>query len=160
MFSAKTSDKTMMPAMPAASRSNGQTAMPSLISQFLSVTGDLASDGDVQVDGVVDGNVKTASLTIGESGSIKGAVSAENVRVAGTLDGQIRARTVTLTRTARVRGDIWHESLAIEAGAQFEGTCRRLDEAGARAEPLPSLGRSSEEGDGAYARSAGAALSD
>lgn len=160
MFSAKTSDKPMMPAMPAASRSNGQTAMPSLISQFLSVTGDLASDGDVQVDGVVDGNVKTASLTIGESGSIKGAVTAENVQVAGTLDGQIRARMVTLTRTARVRGDIWHESLAIEAGAQFEGTCRRLDEAGARAEPLPSRGRSNEEGDGAYARSAGAALSD
>lgn len=160
MFSAKTSDKAVTPAAPAIPRSSGKTAMPSLISQYLSVMGDLASEGDVQVDGVVEGNVKTATLTIGESGSIKGGVVAEVVHVAGTLVGQIRARTVALTRTARVKGDIWHDSLAIEAGAQFEGSCRRLDTTEAQAEAMPSLGSADDKGGGAFARSAHAALTD
>lgn len=160
MFSAKTNDKAAAPTISAApSLSNGKTAMPSLINQYLTVTGDLTSDGDVQVDGVVKGNVRTAGLTVGESGSIKGDVNGERVHVAGILDGEIRARTVSLARTARVTGDIWHESLAIEAGAQFEGTCRRLNNVAARAETMPSLARSGDHGDGEFSRSASAALS-
>lgn len=102
--------------------------MPSIISSHLTVEGDLSSDGDIQVDGSIDGDVKTVTLTIGESGTIKGAITAETVLVAGTVIGQVRAKTVTLSRTARVQGDIWHDSLAIEAGAQFEGSCKRLSE--------------------------------
>jgi cytoskeletal protein CcmA (bactofilin family) len=33
--------------------------------------------------------------------------------------------TVALQASARVEGDIHHVSLAIEEGAEFDGTCRR-----------------------------------
>jgi len=33
--------------------------------------------------------------------------------------------TVALQASARVQGDIHHMSLAIEEGAEFDGTCRR-----------------------------------
>jgi cytoskeletal protein CcmA (bactofilin family) len=133
MFTAKTSGKG---AAPEASRANGKsadgkTAMPSIISVDLSITGDLASAGDIQIDGAVEGDVKTQTLTIGETGSVKGAIEAETVLVAGKVAGQIRAKTISLGRTARVEGDIWHDSLSIEAGAQFEGSCRRLGTAAA-----------------------------
>ena len=104
--------------------------MPSLISAQLTVKGDLASEGDLQIDGNVQGDVHSKTLTIGESGTVNGSITAETVLIAGTSLGQIRARTVSLVRSARVQGDIWHESLAIEAGAQFEGSCKRLGTGG------------------------------
>jgi cytoskeletal protein CcmA (bactofilin family) len=109
--------------------------MPSIISTDLTVTGDFASEGDIQIDGKVEGDVKTTRLTIGEGGSVKGAITADTVTVSGTVSGQIRAKTIVLARSSRVQGDIWHESLAIEAGAQFEGTCKRLTAADASTQP-------------------------
>jgi cytoskeletal protein CcmA (bactofilin family) len=136
MFSAKTSHTSShTPITPvktpvtidAVPRGNGK-AMPSIISAHLTVKGDLSSDGDIQVDGSIQGDVRTNSLTIGETGSIDGSVTADTVLVAGVVTGQIHARAVTLVRSARVQGDIWHESLAIEAGARFEGGCKRKND--------------------------------
>jgi len=126
MFSAKTSEK---PAPTEAPRSHTKS-MPSLISKQLVVHGNLTADGDIQVDGTVEGDIKTNVLTIGEGGTVKGAITAQSVMVAGTIQGQVRAKTVSLARTARMQGDIWHESLAIEAGARFEGSCKQLGSAG------------------------------
>jgi cytoskeletal protein CcmA (bactofilin family) len=126
MFSAKTSER---PAAVEAPRPAHAKPMPSIISHQLVVLGNLTADGDIQVDGTVEGDIKTNVLTIGEGGTVKGAIMAETVVVAGTVHGQIRAKTVSLARAARVQGDIWHESLAIEAGARFEGSCKQLSAA-------------------------------
>jgi len=119
---------------------SGKAAMPSIISAQLGVTGNLLSDGDIQIDGKIEGDVKTSRLTIGESGSVTGSVTADTVLISGAVIGQVRAKTVTLARTARVQGDIWHDNIAIEAGAQFEGTCKRLNAANAAAQPMVTSG--------------------
>ena len=51
---------------------------------------------------------------------------AETVRIFGTVSGQVRAKTVRLDASAKVTADITHESLAIEAGAYFEGKVHPL----------------------------------
>jgi cytoskeletal protein CcmA (bactofilin family) len=100
---------------------------PTIISEGLTVTGNLDGEGDVQVDSVVDGDVKSVRLSIGQNGRIVGAVHAEKLLVRGRIDGQIHAQEVTLTRSARVKGDIHHDTLSIEPGAQLDGHCRRLN---------------------------------
>lgn len=114
-------------------RSSKKRLPPTIISADMRIDGNIASDGEVQIDGVVDGDVKAAKLAIGETGRIRGAVASERLMVRGRVVGQIRAGFVTLTRTARVKGDIFHETLAIEPGAQLEGLCKRLE----TAPPLP-----------------------
>ena len=101
---------------------------PSIISIDLRIVGDLHSEGEIQIDGTVDGDIRTNTLLVGESAMVKGETVAETVTVHGTVNGQIKARTVTLSRTARVTGDILHEDLAIEKGAFLEGHCKRLDD--------------------------------
>ena len=76
---------------------------------------------------VVDGDVESVLLTIGDSAIVNGCVVAEIIRVAGTVNGEITGRVVELTRTARIAGDINHHSLAIEAGAFVQGLCRSID---------------------------------
>ncbi len=100
-------------------------AMPSIISEGLHVTGNLTCDGDVQIDGRVDGDIEARSLTIGDNGVVDGSITADEVHVSGTLNGEINARTVVIARSAHVRGDVAHDVLSIESGAQFEGKSAR-----------------------------------
>jgi len=110
-----------------AARPAAKPAAPSIISENLKVTGNLVSEGDIQMDGTIDGDVRSKRLTIGQSAVINGAVMGDMVRIAGTVNGEITAKKVELTETAKVTGDIIHESLAIDAGAFVQGLCRRVD---------------------------------
>ena len=100
---------------------------PSIISASLRIVGNLVSDGDIQVDGTVDGDVQSRSLTISQGAAVNGGISAETVRIDGAVNGHINASNVMLGPTARVLGDIIHASLVIEAGAFLEGHCRRME---------------------------------
>jgi len=103
-----------------------KSSPPSLISADLKIVGDLSSNGEIQIDGTVDGDIRTKSLLIGETANIKGEIIADEVHVHGTVNGQIKSRSVNLARTAHMVGDILHEDLAIETGAFLEGHCKRM----------------------------------
>ena len=95
--------------------------VPSIISPDLKIVGDLKSDGEIQIDGTVKGDIKAHMLTVGEQGKVDGSTVAETVRIFGTVNGRVQAKTVRLDKSARVTADISHETLTIEAGAYFEG---------------------------------------
>jgi cytoskeletal protein CcmA (bactofilin family) len=97
----------------------------SVISPNVRIVGDIVSQGEVHVDGQIDGNITCQSLTIGEGARISGEVTADSVRIHGELSGKVNSPLVSITKTARVTGDVIHESLEIELGAYFEGHCIR-----------------------------------
>ncbi|MDM7946256.1 MAG: polymer-forming cytoskeletal protein [Oceanibaculum nanhaiense] len=113
--------------------------MPSIISANLRITGNLESEGDIQIDGVVEGDIRSSSLTVSDSATVRGAIEADTVAIAGSVTGQIKAKTVTLQRTARVIADIVQESLSIEPGAYFEGNLRRIAQEAPRKLEQPKL---------------------
>ena len=131
MFSKANKSSTGEPVRPGSSKPEGDappaSAVPSIISTDLKITGNLESTGDIQVDGVVNGDISSRTLTIGESAHVQGSVLSESVRVCGKVSGEIKSTSVVLAKTARVEGDIAHQSLAIEAGAFVEGNIRRLE---------------------------------
>ena len=115
------------PAANSGKRSGARTA-PSIISSDLVVHGNLVATGDIQVDGTVEGDIRSQSLTIGEKASVNGEVVAEDIVIRGRVIGTIRGRRVQLASTCHVEGDILHEALAVETGAFFEGNCRHSDD--------------------------------
>jgi cytoskeletal protein CcmA (bactofilin family) len=143
-------------------RSTGKGGVPSIISADLRITGNLKSDGDIQVDGYVEGDIDSATLTVGEGANVKGHISCETVRICGTIDGAVKAKSVVMAKTARVIGDIIHDSLAIEAGAFIEGNIKRLEGAGrpsnvASSSPAASASSSSGSSGGSSGSSSAAA---
>lgn len=94
---------------------------PSLIAENVTLQGDLSSDGDIQLDGAVRGDLCVGHLSIGETGQVTGAIQAATVEVRGRVTGAIVAKSVRLYGSARVEGDITHDQIAIEAGAYFSG---------------------------------------
>jgi len=134
MFSSKPKDLGPAPVaipmgspIPVAPKRLSRGTAPSIISADLTVRGLLTSTGDIQIDGIVEGDVRSAGLVIGEKAEIHGEIFAEDVTVRGRVMGRIRARKVLLAATSHVEGDILHEAFAVEAGAFFEGNCRHSD---------------------------------
>lgn len=101
-------------------------AVPSILSSDLKMVGDMASDGEIHLDGAVDGDIRAKVLLVGETAHVKGEINAEQVTVHGRVSGQIKAKSVHLARSAHVVGDILHEDLSIETGAFLEGHCKRM----------------------------------
>jgi cytoskeletal protein CcmA (bactofilin family) len=93
----------------------------SLIAENVVFHGDMASDGDVHLDGTVLGDVRVGLLTVGETGRVTGSIEAQAVEVRGAVYGTITARSVRLRSTARVEGDITHTQISVDAGAHFVG---------------------------------------
>ena len=101
---------------------------PSVIGSDLTVMGNMISKGEIQVDGEVQGDINCLQLVVGEKAKITGGVVAEDVVVRGHVMGSIRGMRVTLQSSSHVEGDIYHQSLAIEQGAYFEGKSRRAED--------------------------------
>ena len=131
MFSSK--PKEAAPAIPSSvvsptaqpnKRATVRSSAPSIISADLTVMGTLISEGDIQIEGTVEGDVRSANLVVGEKAQVQGELQAEDLVVRGRVVGRIRARKVQLAATAHIEGDILHETLVMEAGAFFDGNCR------------------------------------
>lgn len=97
-------------------------SVPSIISSDVTIKGNVSTSGEIQLDGTVEGDVKSNSVTIGENGTVKGKVNADDVIVKGTVKGSITGRNIRIEKSAKLTGDICHQTLSIEAGAYIEGS--------------------------------------
>lgn len=98
---------------------------PSLLGRDLIITGDIKTDGDLQIDGRLDGNLHAGNVTIGEQGAVNGKIVATTLHVRGKVTGKIDAASVELAETANVQADIVQDQLMIANGAFFDGKCSR-----------------------------------
>jgi cytoskeletal protein CcmA (bactofilin family) len=122
----------------APSRVHAGASTQSVIDAWLTITGNLESQGDVRVEGQIAGDIRCANLVIGRDATVSGDIVAEEALVRGKVKGTIRANRVILEDTACVESAIYHKVLSIDEGASFEGqSCHRQqphqeDEANAR----------------------------
>jgi len=122
-------------ALPAVSGSDvsRKARVASLISADITIEGNVTGDGELQIDGVVRGEIRVGKLTIGDTGHVEGSVIADAVEVRGRVVGALTAKQIRLYGTAYVDGDITHEQLAMETGAFFQGRSLRFQRAAAPA---------------------------
>ncbi len=90
---------------------------------------ELAVQGTLRVDGVLEGDVRADCVIVGESGRIKGNVRSRAMVVGGGVEGNITAdEVVELQRNARVFGEIRAGKLSVSEGAIFDGQSRMKPE--------------------------------
>jgi len=116
-----------------------KNSVPSIISEYTTIKGDIICENSVHVDGVIYGDISCEELIVGEHGSVNGTVTSKNVELYGRLEGKINTNDIFIAKTARLKGDVTHASLAIEPGAYIEGLCRRIDEAIPAGKPKEDL---------------------
>jgi cytoskeletal protein CcmA (bactofilin family) len=97
-----------------------------LIGVGTEIKGDISSNGDIRIDGILQGNLKTkGKVVIGETGSVKGEIKCKNSDVEGNIEGKIHvSELLSLKATSNLNGDIIARKLAIEPGSKFTGNCK------------------------------------
>lgn len=106
--------------MARARTSSGGEAV---IGRSTRVRGRISGDGDLRIDGSVEGDITIGGdLVVTEGARAASNVVAGAVTVGGELEGDIRASgLVAIAAGARVRGDIQGDLVAIDDGAEYVG---------------------------------------
>jgi cytoskeletal protein CcmA (bactofilin family) len=108
------------PAAPAAPATPGIV----VLGPRDSLVGTLTVDGDVRIEGTLDGEVSaTGEVSVHSTGTARAQISARDIVVSGTVEGNIVARElVTLDETASFAGEVRAARLRVDDGATLNGT--------------------------------------
>src|SRR5262245_5853802 len=121
-------------------RDRAQTDDTGATSAFLGkgsrVTGKLAFEGSVRIEGHVEGEITAQdTLTIGESAVVNAQINGSSIIVNGKVTGDITARKrLEIRSPGKVYGNISAPSLVIHEGVIFEGQCTMSATEGPRVE--------------------------
>jgi cytoskeletal protein CcmA (bactofilin family) len=96
-----------------------------VVGPSVKIQGDLNSEGNIKIEGQVNGKVKTSQSVYVEQGAkITADVLAGNGVIGGEIQGNLKiSGHLILQSTARIVGDITCNILRVEDGAQFSGKC-------------------------------------
>jgi cytoskeletal protein CcmA (bactofilin family) len=108
---------------------NEKTTTPagtSLIGTGTTITGDIVSNGDIRIDGVLKGNIRgTAKILIGQDGVVEGDIEGQQADIMGRVEGRIAVKELlNLRSSAIIKGDIRAGKLQIEPTVVFNGQCQ------------------------------------
>ena len=97
-----------------------------LVSKGTRITGDIVSDGDIRIDGELNGNLECSGrVVIGTTGKITGEVKCKNSEISGYQKGKLEIeQLLSLKSSSKVFGEITTGKLSIEPGAVFTGSCK------------------------------------
>lgn len=97
-----------------------------VISRETHITGDITAQGNIRIEGTVDGMVKsTTKVVIGDSAIIKGNISSKEAEISGKVEGEVECSDLLfLKKSAIINGNITTQKLVVENGAVFNGKCQ------------------------------------
>ena len=98
---------------------------PSLLGKEIKIIGKISSKGALQLDGDLEGEITASTLVIEKSAKVVGSVTSDDLVIKGRIIGPVFGKKVRFGSSARVEGDTFHETIAIEDGAYYEGSIRR-----------------------------------
>lgn len=116
----------------------GGREVETTIGPSVKVEGNFVGSGNVVVEGVVNGSLKTSKdLRVREGAKIKADVDAANIVTAGEIHGNVKtAGRLELAPSARVLGNVEASVLVVAEGAVLNGKIVMLKQ---EAQPSTSL---------------------
>lgn len=138
------SSRPSYPGMPGSAGGYGTSSSSDLDSKLMigkgiTLSGDIESCDHLIVDGTVEATLRGGSqLDISENGAFIGTVEIENADIAGRFEGDITVSgRLTVQATGNITGTISYKELAIEVGAQIDGTISPIGSANQKKSAAP-----------------------
>lgn len=119
-----------MALFPSGDNASSHSEVETVIGPSVKVDGNFIGEGNVSVDGVVHGSLKTKhDLTVGPTAKIKAEVEAQNLFLAGEIKGNVKIiEKAQLSSSAKILGNLETKILSVEEGAVINGKCTMINE--------------------------------
>lgn len=103
-----------------------------IIGPSVKVKGDFYGQGNLIVEGAVEGSLKTgSSLYVGDKAMITADIEAREARVGGEIKGNIKVKgCLEVAASAKISGDIEAGNLSVARGAVLNGRIIMAPEGG------------------------------
>lgn len=111
------------------SKGESKAILPSsnvnIIGSGTSIQGDIVCEGDIRIDGQVNGLVSTkAKIVVGPEGEITGDLVCQSADILGKVTGIIRVEELLFLKgNSFVKGDVYTAHFEMEPTAKFNGRC-------------------------------------
>lgn len=101
------------------------TSNINLIGNGTSIQGDIVCEGDIRIDGQVNGLVSTkAKIVVGPEGEITGDLVCQSADILGKVTGIIKVDDLLFLKgNATIKGDIYTAHFEMEPTVKFNGRC-------------------------------------
>lgn len=112
-----------MGAAAAAVETNDLDTNGSVLGRGTRVRGRIQGDGDLRIEGGVEGDVSVSGeLLVEEGADVRGNVDAATITISGALTGDVSSRGGIVVRaSAKVAGNLGGPEVSLEEGAEFSG---------------------------------------
>ena len=96
-----------------------------IIGQSVKVKGNFHGQGNIIIEGSVDGSVTTSGfLFVGNKARINANIEAQEANLGGEISGNIKIKGyLEIKSSAKINGDIETAELSVEKGAILNGNC-------------------------------------
>ncbi|HJY86970.1 MAG TPA: polymer-forming cytoskeletal protein [Candidatus Acidoferrales bacterium] len=101
-----------------------ELSTPGSISETLHIKGQITGQGDLYIDGEVEGSIciPGGSVIVGPRGRVTSDIEAREIVVQGKVKGNLEGRErVQIGRTGEAYGQVLTRRIAVEEGAVFRG---------------------------------------
>lgn len=94
------------------------------------ITGNIKSEEDFRIDGIVDGNIDCkGKIIVGPNGKIKGEINCTVLDLSGVVEGIVRCSDMAIMRsTALFIGELSMSILEVEPNAEIRAAIQTLKE--------------------------------
>jgi cytoskeletal protein CcmA (bactofilin family) len=107
----------------------------SIFSKDLSIIATIICENVLEIEGKVEGEIIGNTITIRETGNVKGNITAKVLSVKGKFVGDIKSERVNVSSKADINGNIEYVTLCVEDGALINGDLKRVNDIKNLAEP-------------------------
>lgn len=105
-----------------SSVSSARVKKDTFISLGARLTGKVACDANMTVEGHIEGDLLCDEcVKIEHSGRVNGEIRGQQVVINGVVEGRVYANSITILAQGKVVGDIFADELSIEKGGVFTG---------------------------------------
>lgn len=107
-----------------------------VIGASIKVKGNFQGQGNIVIEGSVEGSVKTAAnLFVGDQAVVIANIEAKDAVINGEVRGNIKTKNyLAIGRSAKVTGDLHYGEISIDKGASINGQLLMMSEEGKKAE--------------------------
>lgn len=111
----------------------------------VTLKGEISVPDLIVVDGTIEGDITARVVCVGQSGVIRGNISATEADISGSITDHIEIKQLLIVRaTGRVEGRVMYGEIELEKGAVVTGDLSATDDYRAVAKPVATKGGAPE----------------